>query len=370
MKTLVAINQNLKSKLNYDSLGKINFGSEDIEFGLINLNQPNFDTEKKENEDYVLIKVNAFSCNFRDKALLLENYKMILEKKRSFLPFGSEFTGTVIKKGKNVSEFNLNQKIIPNFSYPNYKNSDIAPGISTNFASLGWLKIHKDKITKAPKGLDEIGLSCFTLGSQTAQSMIRRSNILNNKDNSSLVFNGRSSTSLFIVKQLIAYGIQPIVVVHNELNKSELDFFRQKEIKVLTYDEFKDSVNNIHVSYIFDPFFDLNIKTAINCMKIFGTYVTCGFYNQHPDFSNEQLNNECNLLIREIFTYGIIKNLQFICNCLGLNEDLDNAIKLNDDGYDVGPTIDSIYKCENGISFVNRTFFDSKKFGKCALKYC
>lgn len=52
------------------------------------------------------------------------------------------------------------------------------PGVVTNFASLGWQRIHKRKLIKIPYGLDDTTASYFSLGAQTAAGMIRRSGIL------------------------------------------------------------------------------------------------------------------------------------------------------------------------------------------------
>ena len=47
----------------------INFGNVQIPFGLIEFEQPVFDLNDPKNDDYLLIKVNSFSCNYRDKAI-------------------------------------------------------------------------------------------------------------------------------------------------------------------------------------------------------------------------------------------------------------------------------------------------------------
>ncbi|ULW45170.1 hypothetical protein IF703_14520 (plasmid) [Staphylococcus aureus] len=81
MKTLVAISS-VKSNSNYHYIGDMNFGTIKIPFGIIEVGKPKFDTSLSENDDYVLLQVKAISCNYRDKAILIENYKKF--KKRIF----------------------------------------------------------------------------------------------------------------------------------------------------------------------------------------------------------------------------------------------------------------------------------------------
>ena len=40
---------------------------------------------------------------------------------------------------------------------------------------------------------------------------------------------------------------------------------------------------------VFDPYFDLHLEKAVNQMETGGRYITCGYKNQHPDFSNMKM---------------------------------------------------------------------------------
>ncbi|BDQ49946.1 hypothetical protein EfsSVR2281_17570 [Enterococcus faecalis] len=79
MKALVAINPRYKNSLEFKKMETVKFGSTNVLFGLVELNQPDFDINNLQNDDYILIKVKYFSCNYRDKSILLEAY--ISEKK-------------------------------------------------------------------------------------------------------------------------------------------------------------------------------------------------------------------------------------------------------------------------------------------------
>ncbi|WP_330942692.1 alcohol dehydrogenase catalytic domain-containing protein, partial [Streptococcus anginosus] len=91
--------------------------------------QPVFDLNNPKNDDYLLIKVNSFSCNYRDKAILVNNFEQLLRLGKPFLPFGSEFSATIVLKGKNVDEFGIGDKVIPNCTYEGVTNDNVVPGV-------------------------------------------------------------------------------------------------------------------------------------------------------------------------------------------------------------------------------------------------
>ncbi|WEZ00405.1 alcohol dehydrogenase catalytic domain-containing protein [Bacillus subtilis] len=172
MRSLVAINPSRKNSMDYTELGIVKFGEVDILFGTVELEQPYFDAENPKNHEHVLVRVTAFSCNYRDKAILLENYNSIKDSDRLFVPFGSEFSANIVAVGRDVHEFKVGDRVMSDCSYPDSGKQGILPGVATNFASLGWLRLHKKKIIKVPKSLSDIEAACFSLGSQTASAMI------------------------------------------------------------------------------------------------------------------------------------------------------------------------------------------------------
>lgn len=365
MEAIVAINPKFKNSFEYENLGTVCFGNVNIPFGLIELKKPNFDKNATKNKDYVLIKVTAFSCNFRDKGILLSNYENITSKDQVYVPFGSEFSGVVVKKGTNVSNFSLNQRVMSDCSYPR-ENSTIHPGIVTNFASLGWLRIHKDKLVAIPKELSDSEAACFSLGSQTAHSMVRRSGVLEKEDSTALVFSSKSATSLFIIKHLLAHGKKPIALSTSTWSKWEKE--QVNNIEILKMSDFDKSKDFFNVSHVFDPFFDLNIYEAVSQMTTFGTYITCGINNQHPKLSQEK-TSRADSNARVALTIGILKNISFLGNCLGTKNDLTSSINMIEKGINVKPIIDQEFDRKDGIHFIEKTFFEGNKFGKCVMIY-
>lgn len=364
MKAMVAINPKFKHKIKHMNLGSTKFGETTINFGLVDLPKPKFDNKSKDNSNFVLVKINAISCNFRDKGILLGNYEKLIASDQLYLPFGSEFSGIVVDYGTNVNCFSINQSVIPDCSYPK-ENNNIRPGIPTNFASLGWLRIHKDKLLNAPRELTDSEAACFSLGAQTAHSMIRRSNILQSPDPKPLIFSAKSATSLFIIKELLAHGIKPTCLSTSKWNQKELKSILGAEVRN-DYSCFEK--DHTFFTHVFDPFFDVNIEKAVNLLSIYGTYITCGLNSQHPSLSNSKLDElECNL--RSSILGAIVKDISIIGNCLGIKSDLEEPIAMLESKIDLKPILDSEYSLSDGLKFIEKSFFDSSKFGKCVLRY-
>ena len=67
----------------------------------------------------ILIKTKAFSCNFRDRALLLAfNDACQNMDPPTFSPFGSDFVAEVIKVGKKVKTLRSGDRVISDGAYP------------------------------------------------------------------------------------------------------------------------------------------------------------------------------------------------------------------------------------------------------------
>lgn len=132
-------------------------------------------------------------------------------------------------------------------------------------------------------------------------------------------------------------------MVNNAINDASSDIVKQK------------------ITHVFDPFFDMNIGNALYYLQPGGTYVTCGLRDQHPLLSNDT-PSDAEPMVRGALEMSIVKNVSILGNCLGSKEDLEKAILLQN-----RIIIDQEYQLEKGIDFVQRSFFDSSRFGKCVL---
>ncbi|SCW52059.1 MDR/zinc-dependent alcohol dehydrogenase-like family protein [Eubacterium ruminantium] len=360
MKVLVALNPDMLDEICYENAEYIQLGKARVLIGNVELSEPSFDENDEKNKDHVLVRVDAFSCNFRDKGILLHNYELMMKNKRAFLPFGSEFCGEIVKKGKNVNEYSVGDIVIPDCRYEEMDSKEVAPGITTNFASLGWLRLNKNKIVKKP---DSFGISegaAFGLGAETAASMIRKSGILEADVKKPIVFSANSATSLFIIQALLAHGIEPICI---SSKKPDAEY---------PFDVKRDSTDNIEkyfgtATHAFDPFFDINILNAVSTLNMGGKYIYCGMVEQHPLLSEKDLS-EYTTTLREALKIAIVKNISIIGNCLGTHDDIVDAGKLYE-RKGMKPVVEGIYKVYEGMQFLGKSFLGKNAPGKCVMTY-
>lgn len=363
MRALVALNPNIPISSGCEQLGSVKMGELEIPFGLVEFDQPEFDPNTEKNEDSVLLKVNTFSCNYRDKGMLANNFLILMKENRKFVPFGSEFCATVIDKGKNVTEFEIGDKVISNCAYSDYFKNGLQPGVVTNFASLGWLRLHKSKLIKKAETFSDRQAACFSLGAQTAYGMIRRSGILESEKKQPMVFSSSSATSIFIIQILRALNIDPVCVSSKPATQKMKEVF--ENAKYVTNEELANYCD--YSTHTFDPFFDLNLLNALGTLGFEGKYIYCGLFEQHPLLATKNITEyEC--AIREALKVGVLKNASVIGNCLGTTQDLKDAIELYE-SKNIRPIVDSEYKLEDSISFITKSFISRDKVGKCVMIY-
>lgn len=220
---------------------------------------------------------------------------------------------------------------------------------------------------------DEIAAG-FSIGGQTTYSMLRKLNI--QEGNNVLVTAAKSNTSLFAINALRNYKANVYALSTSrqfaeklrELGVRQLfqtdpnaeSFLANNEINEL----FKET-GGFH--QVIDPFMDLYLKKSLEVMQDFGSYISCGVYDQ---FSN---------LIGKVPYYNIhdwqtslllccTKNLNIIGSCLGLTEDLYKAI----DDYNAGSMdviINSVHTGNQVGNFIDRTYNAKDRFGKVIYKY-
>ncbi|EJC3746368.1 zinc-binding alcohol dehydrogenase family protein [Enterococcus faecium] len=372
MKALALINTKLITADIAEYMRPVMIANNEVQCGLIDAPQPSFDRENEANKDYVLVKVKAFSCNYRDKAIILKSaLKMKLNEPNLTQPvafFGSDFVGTIISKGKDVENVEIGDRVIPDCYYPDVAYEGIAPGVVTNEASKGWLRLHKSKVMKITEELSDSVAAGFSIGAQTSHSMIRRTNITCKEK--ALVFSGRSHTSLFITKSLLKLGVDTTVLTTSEWTKEQEEFIKPARLVKIERSSKKrlwedNSLGKYDV--VFDPFFDLHLLTSVNLLNLNGRYITCGFKNQHNDFKEAQDDlNEMNTM--NVMLTTMINNLSIIGNCIGTIQDLYDQIQTYNAKQPL-IAIDKILDVTQGSEFLNLTYNDNNRFGKVIMKY-
>lgn len=113
-------------------------------------------------DDEVTIQVKAIGLNFADIFAIQGLYSAT--PKESFVP-GLEYSGIIIKKGENVNDFEINDKVMGAIRFGAYTNR---------------LNINKDYISKLPDGWSFEEGAGFTVQSLTAYySLVELGNIKN-----------------------------------------------------------------------------------------------------------------------------------------------------------------------------------------------
>lgn len=343
-----------------------------VHCGLLDSVDPLWASAESLQPQKVLIKVKAFSCNYRDKALILSAATQ--GKPDQINVIGSEFVGEVIAIGSAVNDLQIGDRVIANGAYPDSGASGVRGGLPTNHGSLEYRVIHRAKLVKIPPEMpDEVG-AAFTIGAQTTYSMIRKVNPV--AGDNVLITAAKSNTSLFAIQALRQYDIN--VYVTSRSLKFERELLNLGVKRVIQIDpqadpwidpdlarQIQDETEGFDC--IIDPFFDLHIGKLLPALKQGGRYITCGLYDQYSQYTGETFEYKGDS-IRNIFTTAMLNNLHLIGNCLGTTEDLERAIA----DYAAGRlevVIDSIFTGNEIEAFIDRTYNNPDRFGKVVYRY-
>ncbi|KOH43328.1 quinone oxidoreductase family protein [Sunxiuqinia dokdonensis] len=326
----------------------------------------------------VLLKKNAFSLNYRDKALLFEFLnrmkKQMSGEDAMYSAIGSEFVGTVIKKGINVTEINVGDRVIPVAPYPFHFNKSLLPGIPSNTSSKRYQLFHKDQLIRIPEHMPDEIAAAFTIAGHTIYN-IREKAQIREKENI-LITSLKSNTSLIFAEAIKnldcnVYGLTTSDNFGEEFERLGVKkvFKLEKHLTNLMHSQeitqFVRQTGGFDV--VFDPFSDLHFGRLIDCMGFNSRYLTCGFSGQCKTV--EQNNNEyIGKTLPEAIPYLIIKNISLIGSCLGERRHLKQAINDYISG-NFNIPVDSVVSGPELSYFFDRTFNDPARFGKVVYKY-
>jgi NADPH:quinone reductase-like Zn-dependent oxidoreductase len=367
MNTLAICNKKIRNILPKTILHSFKLYNEEIYVGLLNVTPSNFNNLRDKNR--VEVSVNAFSCNYRDKSLMLTFNEKCEENSNSqiniYSPFGSEFVAVVLRVGENVKSLKEGDRVIPNAAYP-FRELSKNGGVPSNYASQRVQTFEESQLIKIPEIMsDEVG-SGFTIISQTAYGIIRRLKILGNEN--ILITAATSNTSLAVISALKSRNVNIFAITSNNCYENEL--FELGVKKVIPYDDlFNNEINkhigNLYFDIVIDPYFDIYFNQVIKYVNFNGKYIYCGLYmqNNHFDVLSRLNNDYINSL-----SYCFVNNITIMGNCLGNNDDICNAlVDFSTQKYSI--IIDSVYRNENIIPFLEKTFHKTKRFGKVIYSY-
>lgn len=376
MKTIAVVSpQALLKNTSEVNLKSINIHGRSVCIALINAPVPDFDASDKTFKESVLIHKHAFSLNFRDTAFIFsaDSYLQRKPEALQFFAIGSEFVGTIKAVGANVPDLKVGDRIITNAAYPYSEHPGLAPGIPTNNASKEYEVFHYSKVIRIPTSLPDEEAAGFTIGAQTAFSMIRRSGIM--PAETCLITAGSSNTSLFLIAALRHKGVRIVVLTTNSNHVEQLLERGAHRVVVIERNQLLQSNEAFNVmvqeekkfNIVFDPYSDIYAGQLMGYIAMHGRYITCGVYNQYASYIKEEfqyLGESSTMVMAKI----ILNNITVMGNCLGTTQDLQDAI----DAYEAGEfevLVDTTYDPTQLTDFFNQTFNSRTRLGKVIMKY-
>ena len=252
MKTVVVCNPCMKDVMtNEGYFYEWYMDGEEFTVALLDLPDPDFNTMLDSHS--VIVKVNAFSCNFRDRALMhhfaWRCKELSVDRKYFYAPIGSEFAGEVVWAGRKVASFHIGDRVFPNNTYP-FKPDGTWGGMVTNFASQRLLLVKDSFLMKIPDGMPDEVAAGFSLSAQTGYSMVRKACL---KENENVLITALSSnTSLAIIEKLKYSNVNLYACSRRsqELKEQVKDF---KPQPVITKDNVTMQIDTVVYYQITDP---------------------------------------------------------------------------------------------------------------------
>jgi NADPH:quinone reductase-like Zn-dependent oxidoreductase len=346
----------------------------DVFCGLIHTEESEFDTNVPQNKFNVLVKKRAFSCNYRDKNMILKTAVHVPEER--FYTVGSDFVGEVVALGTEVTEFQVGDRVIGNNSYPDSGVVGLLPGIPTNNASKEYQSFHQAKLLKIPPKISDECAAAFSIGGQTTYSMIRKLDI--EPGANVLVTAAKSNTSLFVINALKQHNVNLYATSTSRHFEQELKEMGVKQLIQVNPDDddWLTSPDMLHIyqetggfNYIIDPFFDLHIGKVISLFVpgLGGKYITCGLYEQYSELTGNEFQYH-GLQFSQILRTMMVNNIYLIGNCLGTTKDLQQAIQDCATGR-FPVVVDSVFTGNQIKEFFERTYNAKERFGKVIYRY-
>jgi NADPH:quinone reductase-like Zn-dependent oxidoreductase len=343
-----------------------------VRYGIIETPDLSFDPDADKNADMVLLRVRAFSCNYRDRALILR--MATSDHRANYYVIGSEFVGEIIATGRNVTAFEPGDRVIADAAYPSSSFPGVPPGLPTNHGSRELQIVHQRKLMRIPDSMPDDIAAGFSIGGQTTYSMIRRLDL--QVGDAVLVTAAKSNTSLIAIAALKNQPVEVYGLSTSDRHANDLAALGLRELFVI--DPSRPGWSNGPrlkaraaevggFDAVIDPFSDFHVAEIANVMATGGRLTSCGVADQHSRLVGKP-SGIAALNPTHLMSMLLIKNISIIGNCLGQTSDLQAAV----DDYCAGrltvPICSRRGPRETG-AFFSDTYLNKERFGKVIFRY-
>ena len=315
----------------------------------------------------VLLRVHAFSLNYRDRAVVLSGFT--INGLRPSRGIGSEFVASVVEAGAAVTDLAVGDRVVAQMGWPGPPTGEIVGGVPTNEASREYLCLDRRQLMRIPDDMPLETAAAFSLGAQTAFGMVRRLNL--EPGAKVLLTAATSNTSLAALRVLRTRGARVFALTQTLSSAPKLiDLGAERVLGFNPEDGHRviaALANEIGgLDAVIDPFTDVYLPHIVGGLRYFGTYVTCGLAGQARHGTSPDPHS---LMPWAALAPRLIeRNVTIVGNCLGTYQDLQCAMEEWSVGrYDVA--IDSVFTGQDIGAFVHRTFNAPERFGKVVYKY-
>lgn len=343
-----------------------------VRCGMVPAAEPRFDPDAPENGRRVLVRVRALSCNYRDRGFI---FSMRGVPAARYSTLGSEFAGEVVAVGAAVEAFRPGDRVLPDMEFTGtvQRPEGFREGVATNQASRAHLVLHERKLRRIPDTVPDEVAATFALNAQTAYSMVRRLDL--SPGENVLVTSGGSNTSLYAIGALAARGVNVFAATTSPRAAERLRGMGLAGVLTCARADggFAGSDEPLRFAAaaggfdaVVDPFFDLHLQRAVQLMRPFGRYVTCGLAGQNDGSAASGGTAGPDALT--VFHHAMRSNLTLIGNCIGRSDDLRLALDDLAAGR-LAAHVDSVWGGDDVRPFLERTFNDPARFGKVAFRY-
>jgi NADPH:quinone reductase-like Zn-dependent oxidoreductase len=344
-----------------------------VRCGFVSVPEPAFEPEG-EHASHVLMDVRAFSCNYRDKALILR--MSVIPADRGFYVIGSELAGRVVAVGAAVRDLAPGDRVMVDGCF----GGDVRPwGLPTNHASRSRQVLPASKLMRVPDAMSDEEAAACSIGGQTSCAMVRRAGV--GPGDEVLVTAGTSNTSLFLVQAAAAAGGVVSVTTTSGWAEARLRELGAAEVFVVDaagpgFDKHPGIGARARQTggfrAVLDPYFDLYLERSLPVIAAWGAYVSCGLERQFPPRGSLAAGLSPRPVLHDASLGACLpRNVSLIMNCLGATEDLRTCLDRFVQGT-LRILIDTVVCSDSGGAagaFVSRTFCDRGRLGKVVGRY-